>query len=64
MERKTELKVDVENVVAYEMDEVELGFGRASPTWISQSVDLLCQVVRLEVERVCVWQMGQSTGQR
>ena len=59
-----ELKVDVENVVAYKMDEVELGLGRASPTWISLNIDLLCQVVRLEVERACVWQLGQWTGQR
>ena len=46
------------------MDEVEIGLGQASPTWISLNVDLLCQVVRLEVERTCVWQLGQWTGQQ
>ena len=59
-----ESKVNVENVVAYEMDKVELSLGRASSTWISLSVDLLCQVVRLEVEKACVWQLGQWTGQQ
>ena len=59
-----ELKVDVENVVAYDMDKVEVGLGRTSPTWISLSVDLLCQVVQLEDERACVWQLGKWKGQR